>query len=496
MNILLATSEAVPFAKTGGLADVCGALPIELANLGHQPVLFMPAYRQVHACAAPIEPTGVVFDIPIGGKTVRGQLLKSQLPGSEVPAYLVQQDDYFNRAELYTEQGTDYKDNCERFVFFCRAVMESVRLLDLSIDVVHCNDWQTCLIPTYIKLGTIPQSRLQHAATLLTIHNMAYQGSFWHWDMLLTGIDWKHYNWREMEAYDRLNLLKAGIVFSDSINTVSPNYAQEIQRHPQGCGLEGVLRHRSGVVSGNTNGVDYNVWNPATDPHLAANYTPGRFRPGKSKCKAALQEDLELPVQPDKPLIGLVGRLADQKGWDLILEVMAQWLKTRPGQWVILGTGQPEYHKALFTLASQYPDKLAVKLTFCDKLAHRIEAASDMFVMPSRFEPCGLNQLYSLKYGTVPIVRQTGGLADTIADTTDESLAAGTATGFTFRSYDAPSLERALGRACEVYSNEPKVWNQIIKTGMQQDWSWNRSAAEYVELYQTTIARRQASDNQ
>jgi starch synthase len=483
VNILLATSEAVPFAKTGGLADVCGALPIELARLGHRPALILPAYRQTQQCGLPLEPLGIELAIPVGNKTVIGRLLKSRLPELDVPVYLVQQDHYYDRSDLYTVDGKDYIDNCERFVFFCRAVLETMRVLDLRVDVLHANDWQTGLLPAYLKIEHPDWS----TASLLTIHNMSYQGSFWHWDMLLTGLDWKYFNWREMECHGRLNLLKTGLIFADSINSVSPRYSQEIQKAPLGCGLEGVLQYRRDVVSGITNGIDARHWDPSTDPHLPANYGADTVIEGKAVCKAALQREVRLPVEPDVPLVGLIGRLTNQKGFDLVAEVMQRWLGEREVQWCILGTGQPAYHHLFEALAERFPRKLAISLKFSEPLAHRIEAGADVFLMPSRFEPCGLNQLYSLRYGAVPVVHATGGLADTIADVDDPASGAA-ANGFCFAEYNAAAMEAALARACDR-CRQRDARRQLIQAGMRQDWSWARSAREYVALYEKTIAR-------
>jgi starch synthase len=480
----------VPFAKTGGLADVAGALPVELARLGHQATVFLPAYRQVWQAGPPITPTEITFDIPIGSKIVKGRLLKSSLPDGNMPVYLVQQDDYFNRPELYRERGEDYKDNCERFVFFCRAVMESIRQLGAKVDVLHCNDWQTGLIPAYLKIEYRHAAGYEHIVSLITIHNLAYQGNFWHWDMLLTGLDWKYFNYHQMEFYGGLNLLKTGIVFADAVNTVSPRYAQEIQTQDLGNGLEEALKQRRSVLSGIINGVSYDVWNPATDKHLPANYDADSFPLGKAACKAALQQELGLPPAPKTPLIGLVGRLAEQKGWALLMSVMRDWVRSVDAQWAILGTGEPEYHDALAKLAAEYPARIAARLNFSDALAHRIEAGADLFAMASRYEPCGLNQLYSLKYGAVPVVRATGGLADTITDATPENLAAGTATGFLFENFDADSLAAALWRACEIYRQQPEVWSQLIRAGMKEDWSWTASARQYLDLYQGMIERK------
>jgi len=488
VKILLAASEAVPFAKTGGLADVCGALPGELARLGHEPTLILPAYRQVFNAGVPIEPTDVTLEVPVGQKTVSGRLLRGKLPGSDVPVYFVEQPDYFDRDHLYGPASQDYRDNCERFVFFSRAVMEAIRRLRLAVDVIHVHDWQTGLIPAYLKTLYRNEPGFEKVVSLLTVHNLAYQGTFWHWDMLLTGLDWKYFNWRQMEFFGSLNLLKTGLVFADSINTVSPRYAEEIQTAPLGSGLEGVLQQRRSVLSGILNGVDYSQWNPASDPHLAKTYTPEAVREGKAANKAALQAELGLPRETGVPLLAFVGRLVEQKGVDLIAQVLQEWVLTSRAQWVILGTGDSKLQEQLTLLATRYPQKVAVRLQFSDPLAHRIEAAADLFLMPSRFEPCGLSQMYSLKYGTIPVVRVTGGLADTIVDTTEETLAAGSANGFTFHEAAPHALSSALKRAVAYYAR-PDAWLRLMKHAMSEDWSWTKSAKQYVDLYEVTRAR-------
>ncbi len=489
MKILFATTEAVPFCKTGGLGDVCGSLPIELAKLGHEPVLIMPAFRQALACGEPIEPTGLSFEIPIGRKLVSGSLLRSKLPGSDVPVYLIQQDDYYNRQELYGEESEGYQDNCERFTFFCRAVLEAIPLLELKTELLHCHDWTTGLLPAYLKTEYRGIPPYDGIASLFTIHNLAYQGNFWHWDMELTGIDWKYFNWQQMEFYGNLSFMKTGLAFADALSTVSPRYAREIQSPPLSCGLEGTLSHRRDDLFGIINGIDTDIWNPETDPDLNGHqYGVENVAEGKAACKKALQQEVGLPCVADQPLVAVVGRLAEQKGIDLIAEVITQWAKTSPVQWVVLGTGDSKYHDLFTTLAEQHPEKVAVRLEFSNALAHRIEAGADMFLMPSLYEPCGLNQLYSLKYGTVPIVRATGGLADTITDLTDQTLADGTANGFRFGAYSAAALAEALDRACRAFENR-EVWQQLIHTGMNQDWSWAHSAREYGQLYERTVAR-------
>jgi len=527
VNILFATAEAVPFCKTGGLGDVCGSLPRELVHWGHQPVILLPAFRQVFRSSNPIESTGVRFTVPIGQKQVEGQFLQSRLPDSEVPVFFVDQPDYYDREQLYGENGEEYKDNCERFTFYCQAVLKAVRLLDLETDFVHCHDWCAGLIPAYIRTGEDQEGRFPgpfrdpfhgqgggesenhgaygmaakgRLASLFTIHNLAHQGNFWHWDMALTGIDWKYFNWRQMEFYGNLSLLKSGIVFADMLSTVSPTYAREILHPPLSCGLEGSLQHRREDLCGIINGVDYREWNPETDKFLAAEDYAGQpygvqdFPAGKAACKTALQREMGLPAGFDGPLLATVGRLADQKGCDLIARVIRQWTSQSrfdglpEVQWVILGTGEAKYHQVFSQLAAEHPRQVAVRLEFSNRLAHWIEAGADLFLMPSQYEPCGLNQLYSLKYGTVPVVRQTGGLADTVVDVTEETLVAGTATGFAFAEYTSLALADTIQRACRVFVDKSQ-WRALITRGMQQDWSWRESARQYAALYERTLER-------
>jgi starch synthase len=495
LHILVAGSEAFPFAKTGGLGDVLGALPGALERLGHSPTLILPAYREIHKCGRKIEDTGLRFTVPIGQKNVGGGLLRSTLPGDRVPVYFVKQDEYFDREGLYAERNVGYQDNCERFVFFNRAVLEAIRLLDLPTDVIHCNDWHTGLIPAYLKTELVGLPRFERIATLMTIHNMEHQGEFWHWDMLLTGLNWGFFNWRQMEAYGKLNLLKTGLVFADAVNAVSPRYAQEIQTPDFGCRLDGVLASRSADLTGIINGVDYDVWNPAVDRFLPQKYDATTVTAGKAAAKAELQRRFGLEQKPDTPLCGVIGRLVEQKGVDLILNVMRSWASapdhTRNSvQWVVLGgDGDPRLGDELANLARQFPQRVAARIEKSEELAHLIEAGSDLFLMPSRFEPCGLNQLYSLKYGTVPLVNAVGGLANTVVDATPDHLRAGTATGFSFNGATPSRLEETLGRALEMYRNRRSEWSQVQQNGMAQDWSWDRSARDYVDLYRRLLVK-------
>jgi len=482
--MLMAASEAVPFAKTGGLADVCGALPVELARLGHQPALILPAYRQIRYSGLPITPMGIDFIVPIGSKTVSGHLLQSRLPGTDVPVYFVQQDHYFDREELYRLNGKDYTDNCERFVFFSRAVLEAIRLLELQVDIIHVNDWQTGLVPAFLKIEYRGLPRYRNTASLFTIHNMAYQGQFWHWDMLLTGLDWKYFNWHQMEYFGKLNLLKTGLAFADAVSTVSERYAQEVLTPEFGERLDPILRERRDHLFGILNGIDYQEMDPATSPYLVANYDADHLD-RRSENKLALQREANLPQDPTKPLIGMVSRLSDQKGFDLLAEVLDHVLDLDL-QFVILGTGEQHYHEMLLKIAQAYPRKAAVFLTFNAALTHKIHAGADMYLMPSRIEPCGTGQMIAMRYGSVPIVRATGGLADTVQN---YDLRTGTGNGFVIEKHDRWALFAAIVRALEHYRDAER-WRALQRKNMMMDFSWAASARKYVALYERALQLR------
>jgi starch synthase len=360
--------------------------------------------------------------------------------------------------------------------------MESLPRLHPRPDIVHCNDWQTGLIPVYVR-----EFGLSGLRTLMTIHNIAYQGNFHAGAMTATGLPQRLFNHRQLEFYGSLSFLKAGCVFAHALNTVSPRYAQEIQTPEFGCGLEGLLSERRSVLSGIVNGVDYAEWDPAVDRRLAHRYSPDTVVEGKRECKKALQREVGLPERSNVPVLGIVARLVEQKGLALLLQ-SAHELLSHDIQMVVLGEGDPVYHRLLREAQTRFPQKLGLRLGYDDALAHQIEAGADLFLMPSHYEPSGLNQLYSLKYGTVPVVRSVGGLADTIVDCTPETMAAGTATGFRFGPYTPTAFEHAVYRALACWQNDPNAWWNIVRTGMRQDWSWNRSAAEYEQLYQRLTA--------
>jgi len=490
MHIVMATSEAIPFAKTGGLADVVGTLPAELTKLGHHCSVFLPAYscaKEVLSNLQPeeIERTDNILEVTINhaGMQVTAKIHRARIKSQAVDYYLVDQPMFFERQGLYGDANGPFGDNCGRFCYFSRVVVEAIERLSIPIDILHCHDWQTGLIPAYHRTRTQNWSWYNRAASVMTIHNMAYQGRFWGPDMVLTGLDSRYFNWQQMEFFGDLNLLKTGLVFSDMLTTVSPTYAKEIQTHPSGCGLDGVLRARADRLVGIVNGVDYSVWDPSVDNHIHRKFNVENWRDGKAACKWHLQQSLHLPTRAEVPLIGIISRFAEQKGWDLIIQLLYWWVDHQDVQWVILGSGEERYSGPLRELAARRPDRVALQSRFSDSLAHQIEAASDLFLMPSQYEPCGLNQLYSLRYGTVPVVRATGGLADTICDATEHHIADRTATGFAFTDYTPEALAGATLRALGTYRESKGTWDRIVETGMRQDWSWARSAHDMLDVY-------------
>jgi starch synthase len=491
MHVVMAAAEAVPFAKTGGLADVCGTLPLVLSEQGHRCSLFLPAYRRALHTGSPITDTHVSFVVDLAGKPMSARILKTTMGNSAVDVYLVDQPQYFDRDQLYGDERGDFRDNSERFCFFSRSVVEAIERLRLPVDIIHCHDWQAGLIPAYHKTNFGNLNWYRNAASVMTIHNMAYQGRFWQHDMPLTGLNWQYFNWQQMEYFGDLNLLKTGIAFADFVTTVSPSYAKEIQTPAHGCGLDGVLRAKGNRIAGIVNGVDYRVWDPRHDTHLVQNFSLENWREGKGASKRDLQQIFRLPERTDVPLIGLIGRLAEQKGWDLVQPLLESMVDSMDVQWVILGNGEARFANAISDLARRRPDRVGARLEFSDAIAHKIEAGSDMFLMPSRYEPCGLNQLYSLRYGTVPIVHATGGLIDTVIHYNAASAATGNANGFSFYHYDLDSLKQCVQQAVDTYSREPGVWATLVHRGMTQDWSWTSSAAAYESAYRH--AREQAA---
>ncbi len=480
MKVLFCTSEAVPFAKTGGLADVSSALPAALAERGCDVCLALPRYGSIPL--AGLRTVGTV-EVPVRGERVKGTIYEGRLPASDIPVWFVDQPRWFDRKEFYGEGGQDYPDNLARFTFVCRAILAWVRQTHWRPDLIHCNDWQTALIPVLVK------TEQQEAAisTLLTVHNLAYQGVFPADQFEIMGVPQSLFTPSGLEFWGKINLLKGGLIFADVLNTVSETYAKEIQTEEFGSGLDGVLRNRREDVFGILNGVDYRTWDPSTDRLIPANYT-GEDLSGKRICKEHLQREYGLDVDPDVPLIGMVTRLVNQKGLDLLAKVIVDVFGLG-AQFVLLGTGEEAYQRLFEGIARHYPQQAGITLGFDNALAHRIEAGADLYLMPSRYEPSGLNQLYSLRYGTVPIVRRTGGLADSIIDLTPETLECGSANGFVFHEYVPAALFATIRHALAAFRDN-KVWRLLQLVGMRADFSWAASAAKYLRLYERAMARR------
>jgi starch synthase len=485
VRVLFASSEVAPFSKTGGLADVSGALPQALARLGLEVRVVTPLYRAIREGPWGLARRGEARVASQGSSVERVALWEGALPGGGPPVWFVDHPGSFDRPGLYGEGGRDYPDNLERFALFCRAVLQWSRTSGWVPDVVHCNDWQTALVPVYLRASG---DRLwDPVASVLTIHNLAYQGLFPAEKFALLGLPEDLFTPRYLEFWGRVNLLKGGLVFADILNTVSETYAREIQSPEFGCGLEGVLRERAQDLHGILNGVDYSVWDPRHDPHIPARYGPEDLS-GKATCKAALQREVGLREEPGVPLFGMVSRLVEQKGVDLVAGCVDRFPQAG-AQLVLLGTGEPEYEALLREAGERHPGWVAVRIGFDERLAHWIEAGCDAFLMPSRYEPSGLNQLYSLRYGTVPVVRKTGGLADSVVDATPEALARGQATGFVFEEYSPEAFWRAVDRALLAY-RDPETWRRLVQAGMAADFSWDRAARRYVDLYTLAKAKR------
>lgn len=488
MNIAFASSEVAPFSKTGGLADISYSLPKALCQLGNHVVIITPKYKCVdeYFSEQGIKLSAVgTIEVLISNRLEPATLFEYR--EDELRIIFIGKDRYYDREFLYTTPSGDYEDNAERFIFFSRAVLETLKALNFRPDIIHSNDWQTGLTSAYLKLRYTEIPHFTKTKSVFTIHNIAYHGLFWHWDMHLTGLGWEEFVPDKLEFHGKINLLKAGIVYSDVITTVSKRYAEEIQTPEFGHGLEGVLKARKDVLFGILNGVDYDIWNPEKDRFIAQNYSVKNIK-GKEECKAALQRRLGLDEDKNIPLIGTITRLTEQKGIDLIIEAFDDIMKLDT-QFVLLGYGDERYSRRLKKLAANYPTKAKIIIDFDEELAHQIEAGIDIYLMPSKYEPCGLNQLYSLKYGSIPVVRNVGGLADSVVDYSPKHLEAGTATGFKFDEYTSQDMYRAVERAVNLYKNDKTAWRQLMKNAMLQDWSWQKAAQEYIKVYRIALKK-------
>jgi len=479
MRILFAASEGLPFSKTGGLADVIQALPRALASKGHEVAVVLPLYES----AKPMPIVAPSLTIPMGGK-LRFPTIVGGMPVDGVRYFFVDDPGYFRREGLYGGAQGDYPDNPERFSELSRCAIEIAKHI-WPADIFHCHDWQTALVPVLLRTTYADDPAVKHLPVVFTIHNMGYQGLFGRDALDRAGIPQAAFHPERLEFYGNVNFLKGGIVYADYVTTVSPKYAEEIQTAEYGHGLEGVAKSRADRLVGILNGVDYAEWNPQKDSHIAAKYSVKDLS-GKQACKRELLDAFGLPEENmSRPLIGIVSRFADQKGFDLIAEA-AHELMREDLALVVLGSGDRRYERFFGALAAAYPARAAAKIAYDNALAHKVEAGADMFLMPSRYEPCGLNQIYSLKYGTVPIVRATGGLDDTIEPF---DLEHGTGTGFKFTEYSGAALLYAVKQALHHYSDE-RIWRRIQLNGMSEDFSWKNSAGEYAKLYEAARAAR------
>jgi starch synthase len=467
VKLALVAPEVHPWSKTGGLGDVAGALPPALARLGVQTATITPLHKS--ARRKRLDPTSIRLRVPVGAGAIETPVWRSG------DVWFLEHDPFFDRDGLYSGPWGDHGDNLERFVFLCRGALELLKVIGVP-DILHAHDWPSGLLPCYAR--TLYANEFQRSRTVTTIHNLSYQGHFAPQRYPTTGLDWGLYHWRQLEFYGKLNCLKAGLVFSDAITTVSPTYAREIRTQEHGYGLDGLLRERGNAVRGILNGVDYAEWDPGTDRALPARYTASDLR-GKSECKAALQRHFGLPERSDVPLVVMVTRLAEQKGIELVIQSLDRLL-WEDLQFVVLGSGDSGYEHALRTTADRRPDRMRTVIGFDDGLAHRLEAGADLFLMPSRFEPCGLNQIYSLRYGTIPIVRSTGGLADTVEDNV---------TGFTFGPYWSDAMMDAVYRALAAW-RDPQRRRALQQAGMSRDFSWDASARRYLALFEELLSER------
>ena len=486
MRVLFATAEVSPIAKTGGLGDVCGSLPKAFIELGHDVTIFMPYYRQAREwfdrSGEPIEQALPTTQITWANWSAEATFMRASLPGTDIPIYLVANDQFFNREHIYAPRADGYDDNVERFTFFCRGVVRACELLGITPDIVHAHDWHAALLPIYLSSGLRASAAFTNARSVFTIHNLNYQGTGTFAQFRATGLHSRYWHADALEHWGEMNLMKGGIIFADQITTVSPNYAREIQSRAFGAGLDGILRSLSFKLTGILNGIDAEEWDPSTDPQLPSTYEAGRLN-GKALSKRALLREAKLRVRAKTPLFSFISRLADQKGVDLLVAALARTLRAG-SQAVILGSGDSSYEDALAQLGREYADRCRVWIGFDASLAHRIYAGSDMLLMPSMYEPCGLNQMYALRYGTLPVVRLTGGLVDTVIpyDGTNDDVA----NGFGFSAATPQALHATAWLGILNY-REGRVWNQLQRNAMAADFSWSRSAREYDAVYHRAI---------
>ncbi len=484
MRILIATPEANPFARTGGLAEVVSCLACALNRLGHQVMVVMPLYRQVREAGRTILPTGQTLSIPLSFKNLQAEIHKAEL-GPDLTFYFIGQDSLFNREGLYGTAYGDFEDNAERFIFFSRAVAEMIEALELDLDVCHCQEWQTGLVPVYLRTMFRDRPRLFELPVVYTVHNVGYQGLFSSYDFPLTGLGWELLSPKALEFYGKINLMKGGLVFSDLLNTVSNRYREEILSPEFGFGLEGVFQERAGDLFGVVEGVDYQRWDPSRDTFLARPYDLKNLD-GKKACKEALLKHFGLDqALAQNPLFGVTTRLYERKGIDLIEGILDDLMALKVG-FVLQGTGEERHQYRLQELSARYPGNIGISIGFTEELAHQIIAGADVYLMPSRYEPCGLDQLYCLRYGTVPVVRATGGLDETIQQ---YDPADGSGQGFKFTDHTPEAFMNAVREALALYQDQT-AWQALMRRNMAVDFSWDRVAPSYEDLYKRAQEKR------
>lgn len=482
LRVIYVSPEVSPFAKSGELADVASSLPKYLAHLGMEVSLFVPKYRKPEIESLPKELVMEELLVPIGERKIKGRIYKSELGKYDI--YFIDNPTYFWREDIYGTGRGEYLDNDERFIFFSRAVLEFLLKSKMETDIIHCNNWPTALIPIFLKTHYAHKPLFKKVAVVFTLHNIAYQGDFPAETLALTGLNWNYLNSKSFSYNGNFNFLRAGVMFSDVLNTVSSSYKRESLTQSHGFGLKDILKGRKDFYFSIRNGVDYEIWNPETDPYIMANYTRSNLEP-KKKCKLDLIEEFGLSIPAKMPLMGIVSYLSSQKGMDILIEAMDEIMKMDAAL-VILGKGDEKYEKRFLEIQKRHPLKMSIKLEMNPALAHKVAAGADIFLIPSLYEPCGLNQLYSFRYGTVPVVRGTGGLGETVKPFDAKALKG---NGFVFKEYTSQALLRAIKDALRFYA-KPRLWNKIIKQGLKENFSWEAAARRYVRLYQIALEKK------
>ena len=479
LKVIYVSAEFSPFAKSGELADVASSLPKYLSSLGMEISIFMPKYRKTEIESLPKELVMPELLVPVGGEKAKASVYKSELGKYDI--YFIDNPKYFWRDSIYGTGKGEYLDNDERFTFFNRAVLEFLLKAKMHVDIIHCNSWPTALIPVFLRTHYSKRSQFKKVATVFTLHNIAYQGEFPPETLSLTGLNWNYFNPKQLSFNGKFNFLKAGVIFSDVLNTVSSAYKREIQTEKHGFGLHEILKNRREVFFSIRNGLDYEMWNPETDSYIVANYSLSNLKP-KKKCKLDLIKEFGLSLPTRTPLMGMVSYLSSQKGFDILIEAIDELMEMDVGL-VVLGEGDEKYENRFLNIQKQYPQKIAVRFETNPALAHKVVAGADIFLIPSLYEPCGLNQLCSFRYGTVPVVRATGGLGETVKPFSLKTLKG---NGFVFKEYSSQSLLKTIKKALSCYK-EPDLWQKIMEAGLNENFSWEYAARKYARLYQNAL---------